>query len=299
MLLSYCHIKTVGKNCSVRGRTMLRQESSNLENNRRENFSKQNSDDFEKKLINKLISEKRFAQAEEIAIDLVEKKTTAESVKVLADIYFAQNGNADAQAIQCYETALSAGHLPESVRFEIYKNLGNISVRAGQYDKALSYYDKAQEIDEDASIIHVNLGVLAIQQADWNKAVENFRYALMLDTNTAMAWMGLALVYRQVADSDLCYANLFKTLDIESHNEQAIKILMEWATQDEEHRFFESIALYYEGLDFNPEMSWTFIRLCWALKKEAILRIELFKLLEFCPDHEKAKQLLETYANKE
>ena len=278
---------------------MLRQESSNLQSIRRENFNTHNSSDFEKKLIKKLISEKRFSQAEEIAIDLVEKKTTAESVKVLADIYFAQNGSADAEAVQCYETALTTGHLPIRDRFEVYKNLGNISVRSGQYEKAQAYYDKAQEIDEDSSIIYVNLGVLAIQQADWNKAVESFRYALQLDANMAMAWMGLALVYRQVADSDLCYANLFKTLDIESQNEQAIKILMEWATQDEEHRFFESIALYYEGIDFNPEMSWTFIRLCWALKKEAILRIELFKLLEFCPNHEKAKQLLETYADKE
>ena len=278
---------------------MLRQEFSNLENNHRTNFNTTSTNDFEKKLIKKLISEKRFSQAEEIAIDLVEKKTTAQSVKILADIYFAQNGNADGQAVQCYETSLSTGHLPTEERFEIYKNLGNICVRSAQYDKELMYYDKAQEIDADSSIIHVNLGVLAIQQADWNKAVENFRHALALDANTAMAWMGLALVYRQVADSDLCYANLLKTLDIEPQNEQAIKILMEWATQDEEHRFFESIALYYESLDFNPEMSWTFIRFCWALKKEAILRIELFKLLEFYPDHEKAKQLLETYTDKE
>lgn len=278
---------------------MLRQESSHVQHSCRESSNISNSNDFEKKLIKKLLSEKRFSQAEEIAIDLVEKRTTAESVKVLADIYFAQNGEADAQAVQCYETALSTGHLPVQVRFEVYKNLGNISVRSGQFDKARVYYGKAQEIDADSSIIHVNLGVLSIQQADWNTAVENFRYALQLNANTAMAWMGLALVYRQVADSDLCYANLFKTLDIEPQNEQAIKILMEWATQDEEHRFFESIALYYEALDFNPDMSWSFIRLCWALKKEAILRIELFKLLEFCPDHEKAKQLLETYTDKE
>lgn len=278
---------------------MLRQESSHLENSRHENISEKKSNDFEKKLIKKLISEKRFAQAEEIAIDLIEKRTTAESVKLLADIYFAQDGNADAQAVQCYETALSAGHLSDAQRFEVYKNLGNIHVRSGQFDKAQTYYDKAQEIDADSSIIHVNLGVLAIQQADWNNAVENFRYALTLDPCTAMAWIGLALVYRQVADSDLCYANLLKTLDIEPQNEQAIKILMEWATQDEEHRFFESIALYYESLEFNPEMSWTFIRLCWALKKETILRIELFKLLEFCPDHAKAKQLLETYTEQE
>lgn len=278
---------------------MLRQESSHLEQTRRENFNTNESRNFEKKLIKKLVSEKRFAQAEEIAIDLVEKNTTSDSVKILADIYFAQNGEADAEAIQCYETALSTGRLSYNDRFDIYKNLGNICVRSCNHEKALAYYSKAQEIAPNSSIIYVNLGVLAIQQADWNKAVAHFRYALQLDSCTPMAWMGLALVYRQVADSDLCYANLFKTLDLAPENEQAIKILMEWATQDEEHRFFEKIALYYENIDFNPDMSWAFIRLCWALKKDAIMRLELFKLLEFCPDHEKAKQLLETYADKE
>ena len=273
---------------------MLRQESSHLENVRHESNQSTN---FAQALVKKLLAEKRFQQAEDIAIDLIEERTTAESVKLLADIYFAQGGIEDAKAIQCYETALSTGHLTTEDRFEVYKNLGNIFVRSAQHDKAHLYYNKALEIDFESSVLYVNLGVLAIQQSDWNKAVDSFRHALLLDARNALAWMGLALSYRQVADSDLCYANLFKTLDIEPQNEQAIKILMEWATQDEEHRHFEKIALYYEQLDFDPEMSWAFIKLCWALKKEMILKMELCKLLEFCPDHEKAKQLLETYTD--
>lgn len=271
---------------------MLRQESSDIVANYQ---SPVESVNFTRKLIKKLISEKRFAQAEEIAIDLVEQKTTAESVKLLADIYFAQAGAEDVKAIQCYETALTTGHLPVRDRFEIFKNLGNIFARGNEHDKALVHYHKAMELDPLSSVLHVNLGVLAIQQADWNTAVDNFRHALHIDIKNGMAWMGLALVYRQVADSDLCYANLFKTLDIEPQNEQAIKILIEWATQDEEHRYFESIALYYEGVDFNAEMSWSFIRLCWILKKDAILQMELCKLLEFCPEHENARQLHDTY----
>ena len=274
---------------------MLRQESSHLENIR--NDSKE-SILFTQKLIKKLISEKRFQQAEEIAIDLVEEQTTGESVKFLADIYFAQNGEQDAKAIQCYETALSTGSLKLHDRFEIFKNLGNISVRNGQLEKAQEYYERALELNTDSSILYVNFGVLAIQQADWNRAVSHFRHALQLDIGNAMAWTGLALVYRQVADSDLCYANLFKALDIQTENEQAIKILMEWSIQDEEHRHFEKIALYYEALEFNPDMSWLFIRLCWALNKETIMQIELCKLLEFCPEHEKAKQLLESYTSE-
>lgn len=275
---------------------MLRQESSLKEVI---NHGSYQSSDFAQKLIKKLISEKRFSQAEEIAISLVEENTTAQFVKLLADTYFAQNGVEDVKAIQCYETALATGYLTTQERFDIYKNLGNIYVRCVQHEKAFFHYSKALELDPLSSVLYVNLGILAIQQSDWNKAVDNFRYALRLSSKNAMAWMGLALVYRQVADSDLCYANLFKTLDLEPENEQAIKILMDWSIQDEEQKYFESIALYYERIDFNPEMSWTFIRLCWVLKKETIMHMELCKLLEFCPDHEKAKQLLETYTDKE
>lgn len=271
---------------------MLRQESSQLECVYQNNVE---SNDFTRKLIKKLITEKRFAQAEHIAIDLIDKETTAESVKLLADIYFAHGGSEDQKAIQCYETALTVGLLTTQNRFDIFKNLGNVFARTQQHEKSLSYYHKALEINPQSSVLYVNMGVLAIQQADWNKAVETFRYALQLDVRNGMAWMGLALVYRQVADSDLCYANLFKTLDLDPQNEQAIKILIDWATEDEEHRYFETIALSYENVDFNPEMSWMFIKLCWILKKDAILQMELCKLLEFCPDHEKAKQLLETY----
>ena len=118
--------------------------------------------------------------------------------------------------------------------FDIYKNLGNIHVRAGDFDAAEECYHKANTVRADSDILMVNYGTLEIQRENFSDAVERFRRAVEINSGNDKGWVGLALVHRQMGDFELAQGNIERALDINPRNKTAINVLVEWNANDQD-----------------------------------------------------------------
>lgn len=176
--------------------------------------------------------------------------------------------------------------------FEIYKNLGNILVREGDYEGAEEYYNKAYTLNSSSDVLLVNYGTLDVQRQDYQRAVECFRQAVQVNPKNDKAWVGLALMHRQFGDLDLSWANLESALDINPANRTAVHVCSTWAVQDQRlPQALEALQTYLSCVDSDSELSFVLINLFCMLNDfdKAMLEIERVTLLE--PNHVEVLEL--------
>lgn len=149
----------------------------------------------------------------------------------VADTYYILEQ--DAVALKSYREALN--HIfkfNDLERFEIYKNVGNIFVRAGDFDSAEEFYNKAYIINPNSDVLLVNFGTLELQRENNSLALERFRKAVELNSTNDRAWVGLAMIHRTMGDFELALANLERALDIKPDNRIALKLVIDWGFLD-------------------------------------------------------------------
>lgn len=190
----------------------------------------------------------------------------------------------DEEALQGYFEALRLG-VEESARlFEIYKNLGNIYVRAGDFDAAEEYYDKAYTLNHQSDVLLVNYGTLEIQRERFDEAVERFRQAIELNTNNDRAWVGLAMVHRQKGDFELARANIERAMDVNRGNRTALRLVIDWGVQD--GAWSAVIARLQDYLGQNgedAEMSFTLAKVFTHVGRLREARLEVERVLALDP----------------
>ncbi len=137
--------------------------------------------------------------------------------------------------------------------FEIFKTLGNIFVREGDWASAEENYNKALRLMPESDVLQVNYGTLELQKTNIDLAKSHFREAIRLNSNNDHAWIGLALICYQLGDFDLAWANLENALDLNINNRTAIQIYCAWKLK--EKRPFEAISLLTRYMATNSEDS--------------------------------------------
>ncbi len=183
----------------------------------------------------------------------------------------------DREAVVVYQTLLGRLTGTSPALFEVYKNLGNIHVRAGDFDAGEECYNKANTLRCDSDALMVNYGTLEIQRENFSDAVERFRRAVEINAANDKGWVGLAMVHRQMGDLELAKANVERALDINPRNRTALHLLAEWDLRDRDfaassRRLADYLAL--EGED--AEMSFLLARILTHLGRlpEAVLEME-------------------------
>ncbi|HVK62453.1 MAG TPA: tetratricopeptide repeat protein [Bdellovibrionales bacterium] len=191
----------------------------------------------------------------------------------------------DDMALAAYREILKLVVADRSVLFEIYKNVGNIHVRAGEFDAAEEFYDKAYTIQPDSDILLVNYGTLEIQRENHESAVERFRAAVAINSNNDKAWVGLALVHRAMGDLELAKANLARALDISSNNRTAIRLSVEWSVQDgDAASAIRRLEKYVsEAGSEDVDLCFVFSKLLIQVGRLSEARIELERVLALDP----------------
>jgi tetratricopeptide (TPR) repeat protein len=121
------------------------------------------------------------------------------------------------------------------VKFEVYKNTGNLCVKSGEFDLAEDFYNKAFAIKPNSDDLMVNYGALAIQRGNKICALEKFRSALNINIKNDKAWIGLALIHNDLGDYELAWGNLKTALEINPKNKIAVELCCHWARRDEKH----------------------------------------------------------------
>lgn len=198
----------------------------------------------------------------------------------------------DQLALSAYREILKQPIENPTLLFDIYKNVGNIHVRSGDFEAAEEFYDKAYVLNPSSDVLMVNYGTLEIQRECLEAAVQRFRRAVEINSNSDKGWVGLALVHRQMGDHELAWANVQRSLDINKKNRTAIRLLVEWAVADQ--LFDESILRLQRYLEVDgedAEMSFTLAKILTHVGRLVEARVEIERVLALDPAAEGASQL--------
>lgn len=178
-----------------------------------------------------LREENRLDEAAKCFKALSQSQGDNESLALYAETLYLSGK--DEEAMRVYEMLLMRVTDASPELFDIYKNLGNIQVRAGDFDAAEECYHKANTVRSDSDILMVNYGTLEIQRENFSEAVTRFRRAVEINAANDKGWVGLAMVHRQMGDLELGQANIERALDINPKNKTALNVLVEWNAKDQ------------------------------------------------------------------
>lgn len=211
-----------------------------------------------------------------------------ENLVELGNCYYHQGK--DQEALTVYHEALSTLTDETPALFEVYKNLGNIALRDGDFDGAEENYNKAHTQNGRSDALEVNRGTLAIQRSDWEGAVTHFRQALQLNHRNDRAWVGLAMVHNSMGDFVLARGNVGKAVDLNPKNRTAVQLAATWAIRDQDlSTAIETLQNYVSLVDYDEEMSLLLIHLFCQRNQWLEAQIEVERLLLWEPTNEKVQ----------
>lgn len=191
------------------------------------------------------------------------------------------------------ESELESESDPDPMRlFETYKNVGNIHVRAGDFESAEEYYDKAYTLCPDSDTLMVNYGTLELQRERLGEAVLRFRRAVELNPGNDRGWVGLAMVHRLMGDHELACANIERALDINGNNRTALRLAVDWSAQD--HRFDAAIPRLQDYVVTNgedAEMAFLLAKMFTQRGRLREARLEMERVLALDPGIEGGESL--------
>lgn len=215
----------------------------------------------------------------------------------LAHLLYAQED--DAQAFQMYQEILASEAIPEDRSFEIYKNLGNIQVRRGDFDAAEDCYNRAFNSDSKSDALFVNFGTLEINRDNLEAAGDRFRAALEINERNDRAWVGLALVHRSKGDFELSWANLERAIDLNPKNRTALKLIVEWGVRDGRVQTAAERLEDYLAVDGeDAEMAFSFAKCLTLLGRMSDALLECERVVALDPGQAEAMRLRRVLAER-
>jgi len=111
----------------------------------------------------------------------------------------------------------------ESKDAQFYNNRGAIYVAKGQYDQAISDFNKALEIDPNYLFAYNNRGTAYMNKDQYDQAISDFNKVLEIEPRYAggAAYYGRAMVYEKKDQYDQAISDFNKAIEIDPKNASA------------------------------------------------------------------------------
>ncbi|MGE4131754.1 MAG: tetratricopeptide repeat protein [Bdellovibrionales bacterium] len=245
-------------------------------------------------LAKKLIHRGRLDEALKVARSLVRLDSSYPTLMLLGRLEYDLGLSEEAQQ-DLYEALLLSGEDGEG-QFEIFKMLGNLHVKAGEFELAEDNYYKAHRLNPISDVLLVNMGTLAIQKSQWDESLQLFRDAVGLNPANDRAWVGLAVGHRMKGDFELSWGNLENALELNPLNEAALTLANDWGRQDgRDERVLELLRSYVLEGGPDEDLSLAFAEACWRRGMARAAQLEVERILAFNPCNEKASALAELW----
>jgi tetratricopeptide (TPR) repeat protein len=138
-----------------------------------------------------------------------------------------------------------------------YTNLGSVYQKAGQFDKALEYYDKALSLDPNDYLAYVNRGVIFNDVGRYDLAIESYGRAVATNPADYTAYYNRGLTYDKIgrlndAIEDFQKATKLQAKDPWTHNNLGI-------LYSKAGRYDQSIAAFNNAIAIEPNNPVMFI----------------------------------------
>ena len=114
---------------------------------------------------------------------------------------------------------------------ELNANLGAIKQAQGDYETALSYYGKAEQINPSNVTTRLNVGTLFQRRKEYQKAIQSYDSVLTLYPNNTQALLYKAQVFKEMGDSKTAL-NLYKRILTIDPNNAGAKAEISGAMKD-------------------------------------------------------------------
>jgi tetratricopeptide (TPR) repeat protein len=151
--------------------------------------------------------------------------------------------------------------------FTVYKTIGNLYLRAKDFEAAEEYFNRAFAINSEDLNLLLSYGYLFLHLGQLDQAKLRFADITCRDKDFAEAYIGLALVHSSVGEFDLACANLAHVLDRQENNKMALFLHYNWSDKAEN----PDVTLDYidNYLKTNPqdEQALT-LKISWYIKKQ-------------------------------
>lgn len=183
--------------------------------------------------------------------------------------------------------------------FEVFKDMGNIAVRRGDFEQAEEFYHKAFTLNPDSDVLQVNLGTLSIQKSDWGEAILRFRRALEISPASDKAWVGMALCHHQLGDGAMARATIENAMDINPANRTAVHLYASWSlAMGLVPQATQRLEEYLSMQESDSEMSLVLIHLFCHAGQIDLAKLEIERAICFDPTREDLLALYEQLHQK-
>lgn len=228
---------------------------------------------------------------------LVKVNRSFQNLFILANAFYEREE--DALAREIYQELLTTTAIPEENSFELYKNLGNIYVRSGDFELAEDCYNRAFVAEPKSDAVYVNYGTLEINRDQLDAAKERFVSAIEINPSNDQAWVGLALVHRAKGDFELSWANLERAIDINGINRTALKLIVEWAVRDGRIQIAaERVENYLARDGEDAAMAFLYAKCLTLLGHLSEALLECERVIALDPEYREVYQLRQVLAQK-
>jgi tetratricopeptide (TPR) repeat protein len=92
---------------------------------------------------------------------------------------------------------------------------GTKLLEKGQYDQAITYFDKAIEINPRYAEAYNNRGIAYLKKGQYDKAISDFTEAIEINPKDAMAYRNRGIAYAMIRQHDKFSSNLNKAIELD------------------------------------------------------------------------------------
>lgn len=132
-----------------------------------------------------------------------------------------------------------------------YNNLGRIYELKGQFQAAISHYEKALALMPEDCVIPYNMGSVLSRLKDYKKAKEYYKLSIGNNPEFALPYNNLGYIYLESGQYDRAEANFQKALSLKADYFEPIMNMAIINTFRKEYD--KAIALYKRALILNPQ----------------------------------------------
>jgi tetratricopeptide (TPR) repeat protein len=147
-----------------------------------------------------------------------------------------------------------------------YVTRGNDCANKGQYDEAISDYNKALEINPQYALAYYNRGLAYDSKGQYDQAISDFNKALEINPRNALTYVGRGMAYGKKGSYDEAISDYTKVLEINPRYAEAY--YNRGLLYDNKGQYDQAISDYSKALEINPREASAYYNRGMAFKKK-------------------------------